>query len=704
MQGNTVAAVALAWVLAQAGPAAAQSPPVDIATPPADAGAQPAANPAATDSRTVYEAAYFAQYAPATALQVVERVPGFSIEETDQNVRGFGQAAGNVVINGQRPSAKTDTLQTILARIPAGRVLRVEVGPGEAFGAEFSSKPQVLNLVMTAAAGLAGTTTATLRRDFTGKLLPGGSVSALARRGASSFNLSASITNERTSEEGFDRVFALPGETQVEYRRKVNRITDPNAAVTASWDYNGGANRTAHLNGRYAADRLALTQRNRVEPTAGAPRDDFLTQRYNLDDYELGGDVTRPFAGGGVKLIGLASRRERGNRDVSLNRTALPAAAVLGGFAQNLDDRLEEKLARLVWSRPKLGRWTVETGAEAVVNTLTSRVDLFGLGAGGAATRIDLPVDDATVRERRGEVFVNAGRPLAKAVRLDLGLTYETSHLTVRGDARADRTLSFLKPKATLDWRPAPWHAQLSVQRTVAQLQFTDFISSAELTNERVNGGNPDLVPQRASEALLTIERPVLGDGLVKLELGYNRVSLVQDRVPTPDGFDAPGNLGDGEVAIVRPRLDAPLGKLGIKGGRLTVYASYVHTSVRDPYTLRPRRFSGNSDFYGEVSLRQDRGKFAWGVTASGGTDSTFYRQNEIDSFSSQPLVSAFAEYRPDARTTVTLDLRNLTQAEARRTRSFFAPDRRTPAPFQREERVRNQHIVPALTLKRNFG
>ena len=46
-------------------------------------------------------------------------------------MRGFGQAAGNVVINGERPSSKSDNLATILGRIPAARVLRVEVGPGD---------------------------------------------------------------------------------------------------------------------------------------------------------------------------------------------------------------------------------------------------------------------------------------------------------------------------------------------------------------------------------------------------------------------------------------------------------------------------------------------------------------------------------------------------------------------------------------------
>jgi hypothetical protein len=137
-------------------------------------------------------------------------VPGFSLDAGDTEVRGFGQAAGNVVINGQRPSAKSDTLQTVLARIPASRVARVEVGPGDLFGSEYAGKAQVLNLILTEGGGLAGTVTGTLRRDFTGKLFPEGSASALIRRGKSSFNVAATFNNNATTEEGYDTLKSLP--------------------------------------------------------------------------------------------------------------------------------------------------------------------------------------------------------------------------------------------------------------------------------------------------------------------------------------------------------------------------------------------------------------------------------------------------------------------------------------------------------------
>ena len=688
--------------LAVASPSAAQTGGDRAASPAASAPGAAAAKSAADDRQLSYDAAYFESFSPATAADIVAHVPGFTLEQTDTAVRGFGQAAGNVVINGQRPSSKSDTLQTILQRIPATRVLRVEVGPGDLYGADYASKPQVLNLVLRAGAGLAGTAEAGVRRDFTGRVFPQGSLSALLKRGRSTFNASATVSNESTSEEGEDRLSALPGRDLLEYRRKVNHRAEPVGAVAGSWEYDGGAHRTAHLNGRAELDRSLLLQENHVVPTGGTVRDDRLTQRYRDRSYELGGDVTRPLAGGGLKLVGLATRRYRLDRDASYNRVA---DTMIGGATQRLDDTREETLGRLVWNRDKLAGWAVELGGEGVVNRLESQVDLFQLGPDGAATRVDLPIDHAVVKELRGEGFVNAGRSVTSRLRLDLGLTYEASRLTVSGDASARRTLTFWKPKATLDWRPGgKWHAQLLVQRTVAQLQFEDFISSAELTNNRVNGGNADLLPQRAWETLLTLDRPILGDGLVKLELGYNRISLVQDRVPTPDGFDAPGNLGDGRVFFVRQRVEAPLSWLGLKGARATFDATYYASRVIDPYTQTPRPFSGVDALEGKATFRQDTRRFAWGFTVQGRTEATVYRLDELDRNTSDfPFVSAFAEWRPRPSTTVTLTLDNLAQVAGRRQRTFFEPDRRTRAASLVEDRVRNSHIVPFLTVKHSF-
>src|SRR6476469_4138973 len=116
------------WMaLVAATPLAAQAP----------VGEAPDTAPSSQAARTkVYDAAFFAAYSPRNALDIVRQVPGFQLDVGNSDIRGFAGAAGNVVINGARPSSKAESLDALLSEIPARRVVRVEVGPGALYGYE----------------------------------------------------------------------------------------------------------------------------------------------------------------------------------------------------------------------------------------------------------------------------------------------------------------------------------------------------------------------------------------------------------------------------------------------------------------------------------------------------------------------------------------------------------------------------------------
>lgn len=688
--------------LAVASPSAAQ------VTPP---GPEPViAEP--TQRTTTYEADFFAPFAPRTALDIVRRVPGFSLDPGNVDVRGFAGAAGNVVINGVRPSSKAESLDSTLARIPASSVVRVEVGPGDLYGAEYSGRSQVLNVILSAEGGTTGNVTMSGRRIYTGRITPNVSGSAMIKRGASTISLSAGTEHNYGFEEGTDTLTDPATGELIEFRRKFNGYDDRDPYLSGSWALERASDRSIRINGRWSPGSFDLEQDNRVFPAGGPPRDDSLIQDYDNPVFEIGGDVTRPLAGGAIKLVGLATRRKRNNFDAYIERSGLleEGAEVVGGFEQTQDASLDETIGRLSWSRQDLAGFSFEAGGEAVLNTLDSRVDLFVLDSDGERTRIDLPIDEATVRESRAEAFVNVGRSLGPALRVDAGLTFEYSRLKVRGDAFADRSLNFLKPNATIDWKPGGgWHTQFTIQRDVAQLDFYDFISAAELANDRVSAGNQNLVPQRAWEFRLTVDRPILGDGLAKLDLGHDLISLLQDRILVFDesgrGFDAPGNIGTGKRWFARLTLDAPLGNLW-SGLRAKFNGLVQRTRVDDPISGEPRNFSGYfPDWEWNVDVRRDVGAFSYGFVVADRDRFSFFRTDEFDtSFNSGPYGTAFIEYRPDSRTAITLDADNIFDTAGMRERLMFIPNRANPDFSLHEFRERNRHVNFGLTLKRSFG
>ena len=663
---------------------------------------------AQTSRSTAYDAAFFAPFSPRNALDIAQRVPGFALDEGNSGIRGFAGAAGNVVFNGARPSSKSESLSTLLSRIPASRVVRVELAPGDLFGSEYAGKAQVLNIILSADSGIDGTITASATRAFTGDVIPNLSASFSVKRGKSNLTVSAGTGRDDRLDEGTDKLTdPLTGEL-FEKRRKLNHYRPRQPYVSAAWSLEEAPDKAIHLNGRFDRFTENFIQINRVYPAGEEPRDDRLFLTAKSPGYEIGGDISRPLAGGAIKFVGLINRRKRENLDTAEERDN---GEVVGGFEQGSQSQRNETIGRLNWTRSNLRGFTFEAGAEVALNTLDYQNGLFILGPGGKRTQIDLPIDDATVKETRGEVYVKAGKQLSPKLRVDAGLNYELSSLKVRGDTSADRSLRFLKPSVTLDWRPGGgWHSQFTVRRTVAQLEFFDFISSAELNNDRVNGGNANLLPQRAWEIRATLDHPLFKTGLIKLDAGFDRIELLQDRILVFDdegnAFDAPGNIGTGTRGFVALAIDAPLDRFGIKGGRLKLNGQLQRTRVFDPISGEKRGFTG---FYPEwqwsAEFRRDVGKIAYGLTVSARDRFSFFRANEIDTnYNSGIFGNAFVEYRPSARTTASLQVNNLFDTRGLRTREFTFPNRSFPDPSLHEFRERNSHVSFTLALKRSFG
>ncbi len=661
-----------------------------------------AVNPASATSRTTsYPAAFFTQYAPRNALDIARRVPGFSLDLGDNDVRGFSGAAGNVVLNGARPSSKSESLEQTLSRIPAQQVTSVELGPGDLFGADYAGKTQVLNITLAAGSGggVEGNLTASARR-FTNRslIVPDGSASIVVHRGPSQFDISAGLTRTDSIENGTDDQFISANESPFEHRIKINKYLQRQPFGAISWSLGSTADNSSHLNVRIQKDVNGVRQTNHVVPAVGAEHDDTFVQRYNQPGFEIGGDIARPAMGGAVKLVALATRKHRNYKDIY---SGGPPA--LGGFRQVQIAGQAETVGRLSWSRTNLGGFSFESGAETAYNSLDNRLTFSVIDLDGSETAIDLPIDNAKVTEKRAEAYLTLGRSLGPTLHFDSGVRYETSQLEVRGDAQADRSLSFWKPNVALDWNDRGWHARAAIRRTVAQLNFYDFISAADISAGRVNGGNANLVPQQTWEYRFTLDHPLLKTGLVKLDLGYDRVNQLQDSILTEDGFDAPGNLGTGTRRFVSLAVDAPLDQLGIKAGRLKAGATIQRTRVEDPSTHLQRNWS---DFWPNwqwnLEYRQDLGRFSYGAAAQDRSRFAFYRTDEIDLQRNAGIFgTAFLEYRPNPKTSVTFDLDNLFDTQSLRQRKFFSPNRTNPAPSGSEFRARNRHVTFGVTLKR---
>src|SRR5690554_3479258 len=149
------------------------------------------------DSTVVFPASYFTQWAPVTAQDMINRIPGvgsatggnFATSNTD---RGLGGGDGNqILIDGKRVAGKSNEANSQLQRISASKVERIELIRGTS--AELDVRgDQIVNIVLTEA--LSSRTYAyeiNTDRYMDGYVQPGGKFSVNGQQGGFNYLLSA---------------------------------------------------------------------------------------------------------------------------------------------------------------------------------------------------------------------------------------------------------------------------------------------------------------------------------------------------------------------------------------------------------------------------------------------------------------------------------------------------------------------------------
>ena len=137
-----------------------------------------------------YDAAYFADQRPNTAYDMIGRLPGFTFNDGN-TARGFAGTAGNVLIDGQRPTSKSDDLQSVLQRIPASDVDHIELIRGGAPGIDMQGQTVIANVIRKKEASTQWVLDVADNFFKDGHTVPSASLTFTEHNGASTFEASA---------------------------------------------------------------------------------------------------------------------------------------------------------------------------------------------------------------------------------------------------------------------------------------------------------------------------------------------------------------------------------------------------------------------------------------------------------------------------------------------------------------------------------
>jgi len=672
---------------ADAAPQAAQAP---IPTGPTSSAPL---DDAAQKGVLVFTPDFFAGQRPNTALDMVERVPGFTPDD-GAGTRGFEGSVGNILINNNRPASKNDQGTDVLERTPASQVDRIELIRGGAAGIDMQGYSVVVNVILKTAASRQSIVTWNASLFDGGHDVYGGSYQFTAKNGDRSWSVLLSDGTSTSDSNG-------PGRAIV--RDATGAVKSDLPFQNDGWG--GGDSIRLNWSGPVGGGKLDATAQYGIHDwqewqeigVTGGPDRSFSDYAEDTKSGELGLTWVKPLKPRWTLETRLIHQFEHFEEEAFGSQTEGGVVSPDARFTAEGDS--SESIVRALVRHERSANLTLEAGGEVAYNMLDTQQ---AYEEGGVA--VPLPSASVKVEELRGEAFAKGTWRVNPRLTLEGGLRLETSTIKQSGDASAEESFFYAKPRFQATWTPrANYQVRYRFERELGQLDFGDFVASSDFDEGNVYGGNVDLVPEQRWINEITFERRFWGEGIVSIGYRHDEIIDVIDRLPLPGGLSATGNIGDGTLDKLSVNIVIPTDRWGIKGGRFTFKNDWNETHVTDPTTGEDRPISGVRPTQANIGFQQDivTWKTQWGINWLPLLGQGTYDPDQTSSWRGAGYLEGFVEYKPTPSLSLRAQLNIWDDFVIRRT--VYA-GRTPPRPVAfTEERDINPNTFVTLRLRKTF-
>jgi outer membrane receptor protein involved in Fe transport len=445
---------------------------------------------------------------------------------------------------------------------------------------------------------------------------------------------------------------------------------------------------------------------------------EFLRERSpdRETEYEIGGDIETPVTSRLTsKFIGLYNLDTfSGDGFVENKRTGV-ADEIFRSLTRN---RETETILRLQNDWAVAANHAVQFGGEIALNRLRANFQSSN-NQNGAIT--NLPASNVRVKEWRYEPFVSDVWTISPNWKLEAGLVFERSKLTVSGESSASRTLQFLKPRTVATWTlNSKSSLEFRVERDVSQLDFDDFATNVDLSADGlVDAGNAELVPEKIWTVATTLRQKFWDRGSIQLEASYELITDTQDLVLITQKdtsgailarFDGAGNIGKARRWNLELELTLPLDRFthfaGITGMEIKYVGHYHPSRVTDPVTGLSRRISQRPKHHHDVTFRHDLAAsgVSWGFDMSYAAPRFRYFFNQIErGGESAPEFFTWIEYRKWKYGTLRFQAGNPTDIGISRDLTIYRDTRATNDIIRTVSRTRSRDTRFLFSLTGKF-
>ncbi len=612
-----------------------------------------------------YTLDFFAQYAPRTASDMVNQIPGFQIISSSGK-RGLGNGGANVLINGERISGKTSA-STQLLRINAANVIRIEIIDGTSLDIP-GLTGEVANII-TKNTGLSGSWSWDPQfRDYLKPNFRTGSVTMSGESGNLSYSARLRNHSFQFGGQGFEQRFRVNGNvanlTTIETRDEATAFYGdvPGIAVSLTWKPKPDhiINLNTALNTFYS-DNSSTSKHTAIIPTNDS--DNNATLFSSAEDEwnaEIDGDYEFPAGpkklGGKLKLIGYY--RFEHSPTISRFDTFAPAGSLTNQISGSRFLRVAdeaEAIARAEYSwKPTKGRdWQI--GVEGTFNYLDIVSNFLALNtATGDFFEIPLPGSTSRVEEIRTEATLTHSRKISPKldVQISAGVEYSEISQTDATDPSNNKKRDFVRPKgfASATYKPIKrLKIRTKIEREVGQLNFFDFLASPSLEDNLSNAANGNLVPEQSWLGSIEFDKGFGKGNTFKTKFYGELISDLVDRIPVGATGDAVGNIESAHRYGVDFNATIKGDKWGVNGTQLDLVLQFRQSSVDDPLTKIARRLNNDKKTFWSVKFRHDipNTDWAYGADINHSRNAASYRLTTISQATkTSPSLQAYIEHK----------------------------------------------------------
>jgi len=567
----------------------------------------------ARESTVTYPADYFAQFAPVSVNDMLNRIPGIGLALDEDpagrfgrgNNRGLG-AGDQILINGKRLAGKANEARSQLNRITADQVDYIEIVRGTSGDLDVQNVGQLVNIVLLeslSSTALSGEVGMTHFRD--GTIDPTGSFALSGQSGQLNYLISADVKSSYEALESFE-ISVLPDSTLNETRAYDRFRDQQNISINSNLVYQLNDSDRIAFNALYG-ESDPPTELLRVITDLKPNPAPVMFEREDIpassNNWEIGGDYQHDFNDGGqFKFLFIVNEKNDAVTRERFLSTENDSEEVKNLFLDT-DRRYREKIVRTSYAWDIADLQNLQLGIEGAQTIQDSKLKLGlpipGLPAAdyGGLVPFDPPNSVSTVEEIRYEGFAIHNWQINSRMSLESSLLYELSEIEQTGEINKKRDFNFLKPK--LDFRfdiNRNFQLRMSAEKVVSQLSFADFSANTNPQDEDQDtiAGNPEIEQEETWRYNINLDYRLPNDGgVLNSRLFYfdvkNSIGRVDVTTDSNNPISANGNVGDGKIFGLYLNASIRLGFLNLPQALITAGLNLEDAYLYDPLIGKKR-------------------------------------------------------------------------------------------------------------------